>query len=329
MKLHYLAFSAKGFALAQRFSNALGGTPVRCGEGQSMAAWVQAHFATGNGLVFVGAAGIAVRAIAPYVKSKTTDPAVVAVDECGHFAVPLLSGHLGGANDLARQIARVCGATPVVTTATDANGVFAVDQWARYQNCAVESPEKIKVVSAALLAGETVGLRTAFPISGQIPQGIRLTEGPGCDVTLDIRPGPGLNLVPRVLTLGVGCRKGTSRQALEEALTRLLAEIRVSRLAIFQAASIDLKAGEPGLVEFCQANGWPLRTYSAQQLRQVSGSFTPSAFVMKTVGVDNVCERSAVLASEGTLLCEKTSGGGVTMALAMSPWLPDWRWNYA
>ena len=112
------------------------------------------QFAQADALIFVGAVGIAVRAIAPHCKSKATDPAVVVLDECGRFAVPLLSGHLGGANALARALAEACGAIPVITTATDANGVFAVDEWAKAQGCAVLEPERIKLVSGALLAGQ-------------------------------------------------------------------------------------------------------------------------------------------------------------------------------
>ena len=88
------------------------------------------------------------------------------LDECGRFAVPILSGHLGGANDLARALAAVCGAVPVITTATDANGVFAVDEWAKHQNCTVLEPERIKLVSGALLAGKTVQFASDWPIAG-------------------------------------------------------------------------------------------------------------------------------------------------------------------
>ena len=134
----YLAFTETGLALAKRLSAALPGSVARCGQdGVSLAEWASAQFVQSDALIFVGAAGIAVRAIAPHCKSKTTDPAVVVVDECGRFAVPILSGHLGGANDLARAIATVCGAVPVITTATDAHGIFAVDEWAKHQNCTV------------------------------------------------------------------------------------------------------------------------------------------------------------------------------------------------
>ena len=130
MTCAYLAFTDTGLALAKRLAAALPGSVARCGQdGTSLAEWTGVQFVQSDALIFVGAAGIAVRAIAPHCKSKTTDPAVVVVDECGRFAVPILSGHLGGANDLARTIAAVCGAVPVITTATDAHGIFAVDEW--------------------------------------------------------------------------------------------------------------------------------------------------------------------------------------------------------
>ena len=153
MSRAYLAFTEKGMALAHRLARALPGSVSRCGAGGvRLAEWTGTQFAQADALIFVGAVGIAVRAIAPHLKSKTTDPAVVVLDECGRFAVPLLSGHLGGANALARALAEACGAIPVITTATDANGVFAVDEWAKAQGCAVLEPERIKLVSGALLA---------------------------------------------------------------------------------------------------------------------------------------------------------------------------------
>ena len=225
MQLTYLSFSDRGEALAARLAAALGGEAARCGRSVSLDEWTRASFGQARGLVFVGAAGIAVRAIAPYVKSKTSDPAVVVVDECGHFAVPLLSGHLGGANDLARRIARVCGAIPVLTTATDANGVFAVDEWAKRQNCRVIRPEKIKEVSSSLLAGGMVRIYSPWPVTGNLPANVVLTEDEtNCMVRLDVRTGDieRLCLVPQILVLGVGCRRGTPQEALEEAFQALL-----------------------------------------------------------------------------------------------------------
>ena len=329
MKLAYLAFTEQGERLAARLAAALGGGVQRCGGSCSLSAWTAAHFPQSDGLVYIGAAGIAVRAIAPHLQSKTSDPAVVVVDACARYAIPILSGHLGGANDLARAIGRVCGALPVLTTATDVNGVFAVDEWAKRQNCRILNPERIKTVSAKLLAGGAVTVQSAWPIAGQPPRNVRQTEDSGADVLLELRPSPGeaLHLVPRIAVLGVGCKKNVLPQTLEAALAAFLTGAGICEQAISAVASIDLKKEEPGLVAFCAAQGWPLKTYSAEQLRAVEGRFTPSAFVQSVIGVDNVCERSAVLASGGTLCRGKTAGNGVTMALALAPYRPDWRWQ--
>ena len=330
MRLMLLAFSERGEALASRLAEALGGEAARCGRPLGLAEWTARAFVQAEGLVYVGAAGIAVRAIAPHVRSKASDPAVVAVDECGHFAVSLLSGHLGGANDLARAIARVCGAVPVLTTATDANGVFAVDEWAKRQGCRVLDPERIKLVSSAVLAGRTVRVSSPWPIAGALPEGVALAEaGERCDVRLELRRGAAdcLRLAPGLLTLGLGCRRGTPREALEDAFAALLEKSGVWAQAVRGAASIDLKREEPGLLAFCRDHGWDCRFYSAGELAAAPGEFSASGFVRSVTGVDNVCERSAVLASGGGLYWKKCAGNGVAMALAQSPYAPNWRWK--
>lgn len=331
MKLAYLAFTEKGFALARRLAGALGGEAMRCNKPLGLREWTERQFAGADGLIYVGAVGIAVRAIAPHVASKAADPAVVAVDECGHFAVPLLSGHLGGANGLACRVAQVCGAQPVITTATDANGVFAVDSWARRQNCRIPEPHRIKAVSARLLAGERITLSSEWAVAGCVPAGVQVVQGPESDVRLSLHAGQteALLLVPRIAVLGVGCRRGTPRAALEQALAAFLGQCGVHPQAVCAVASIDLKKEEAGLLEFCAAHGWPFLTYSAAQLEAVPGQFTASAFVQGVAGVDNVCERAAVAASGGTLYQKKTAGGGVTMALALKPYAPDWSWKDA
>ncbi len=240
-------------------------------------------------------------------------------------------GHLGGANDLVRALAEVCGAVPVITTATDANGVFAVDAWARHQNCAVLEPERIKRVSSRLLAGGPVRYRSEFPIAGQAPAGAvpaRVAER--ADYVLTLFPaGDALHLIPKTGVLGIGCRRGTSAAQLEAAFAQFCAAHGLAAACITAAASIDLKAHEPGLLEFCRAHGWPVQFYSAAQLQNAPGQFTPSAFVRSVTGVDNVCERAAVLAAGGTIILPKQAGNGVTFALALRPFAPDWRWQDA
>ena len=330
MSRAYLAFTEKGMALAHRLARVLPGSVSRCGAGGvRLAEWTSTQFAQADALIFVGAVGIAVRAIAPHCKSKATDPAVVVLDECGRFAVPLLSGHLGGANALARALAEACGAIPVITTATDANGVFAVDEWAKAQGCAVLEPERIKLVSGALLAGHTVRLASDWPVQGTPPAGVDPARTPAeADFALTLSPAEdALHLVPRIGVLGIGCRRGTCAEQLEAAFADFCARHSLAPACIVAAASIDLKADEAGLLAFCRAHGWPITFYSAEQLRALSGPFTPSPFVQSVTGVDNVCERAAVLASGGCIRIPKQAGGGVTFALALCPYAPDWRWQ--
>ena len=324
----YLAFTEKGLALAEKLSAAYPGSVSRCGAGGvKLSDWTAQQFAQSDALIFVGAVGIAVRAVAPHCKSKAADPAVVVLDECGQFAIPILSGHLGGANDLARALAAVCGAVPVITTATDANHIFAVDEWAKHQNCAVPEPERIKLVSSKLLAGQPVHYASDWPVAGTPPKGVT-ADGTAPDFALTLTPaGNALHLVPRIGVLGIGCRRGTDADTLEEVFTAFCAEHSLAPQCIAAAASIDLKQNEAGLLAFCKAHGWPAEFFSAEQLRAVPGSFTPSAFVRSVTGVDNVCERAAVLAAGGALVLHKFARTGVTFALAAQPFEPNWRWQ--
>ena len=191
MRVSCIAFTERGYALAERTARVLSdcaqtgeddpGWDVSVsrgfGEGKAdLRAWTALAWEASDALLFVGAAGIAVRAIAPHVASKASDSAVVAIDEAGRFAVPLLSGHLGGANELAQTVARAAGAIPVITTATDVRGVWAVDTWARCAGLAVSNPEAIKRVSARLLSGGRVALYSDMPISGQPPEGVDIAS---------------------------------------------------------------------------------------------------------------------------------------------------------
>ena len=328
MRLAFLAFTEKGLALANSLAQALGGTVTRCGKPEPLAEWTEKRFADAEGLVFVGAVGIAVRAIAPFIGNKWTDPAVVAVDERAQFAIPLLSGHLGGANSLARDISQVCGAQAVITTATDVNGVFAVDEWARRQGLEVMEPQHIKVISGNLLAGQKVTVYSSRPVDGECPQGVELVTVPPADVAVSVgKEDCLLSLVPRILVLGVGCRKGTTQAVLEEVLEHFLRENRLWKEAICAVATIDLKKEESGLLNFCRFHGWEFHTCTGEELRRVPGEFTSSAFVRQVTGVDNVCERSAVAVSGGSLVARKFAAEGVTMAAAVKPFRLDWRWD--
>lgn len=260
--------------------------------------WAGARFADCGALVFVSACGIAVRAIAPFVRSKAEDPAVVVLDEAGENVVSLLSGHLGGANELAKEIAAAVGGRAVITTATDVRRVTAVDSWAVAHDCAVENIHAVKEISSAALAGREIGVA----------------------VTEELQPAPWpvtLWLRPRVLVLGVGCRRGVEFAALAEAAEEFLEEAGVSPLSLAAVASIDIKKDEAAIIKLAEKYKVPFVTYSAQELNGARGRFSYSERVERETGVGCVCERAAALAAEGGVLMRgKTIYPGVTLALA-------------
>ena len=298
-----------------------------------------------DALVYFGAAGIAVRCIAPLVRDKFRDPAVLVIDENARFVISLLSGHAGGANRLCRLFAQALDAQPVITTATDGRGLFAVDTYASENGLALSDRALAKEISARLLAGETVsfyadklnGCRFCVPVSAKLNgcrfyvpvsaygQGVMESgERSGADIILSVRREPGdpekaLYLIPRIVTLGIGCRRGTPAEAVAKAAQELLQRSGVFREALSGVASIDLKRDEAGLLAFAKEWDLPLSFFTADELASVRGQFSSSAFVREVTGVDNVCERSAVLLAgeNGRLLAGKESGGGVTAALGI------------
>ena len=296
--------------------------------------WAGKQFEKADGLIFIGAAGIAVRSIAPYVQSKKKDPAVLVIDECGKFVISLLSGHLGGANELALEVSHILEAIPVVTTATDLHEKFAVDVFAKQNNCHIFRMKEAKEVSAALLAGKQVGFYSEFPWEGELPEGLIWWDGKetgrqkkpeiGIAVTIhkDCQPFVSTtHVVPQAAVLGMGCRKGKEPEAVECAARECLEKNQIYPEALWCLASIDVKKEEAGLLALSQKLEIPFLTFSSEELLEVEGEFTSSAFVKQTVGVDNVCERSALKAAHTGHIIEKKQGKeGVTTALAQREW---------
>ena len=330
MSNHFICSSPSGATLGQRI---LAGEDVfaadweltQCfgADHESLSDWTKRVFQPGNNLLFIGAAGIAVRAIAPYVREKQSDPAVVVMDEKANWCIPILSGHLGGANLLANKLAKMTGAQAAITTATDVRGVWAVDSWAKQEGLTVVNPSGIKEISAGLLQGQTKKLFSEFPISGKLPEGLVFSDAASCDIYIGIhrltdRKQEPLYLIPAALIAGIGCRKGAQREQLDALFEEVLEQNNVWQQAVQKICSIDLKKEEPGLLLFCAEHGILLETYDAETLRNLDGEFTASAFVSQVTGVDNVCERSAMAGSQnGKILISKMAKNGVTAAFVL------------
>lgn len=318
--IHY---TDRGAATAQQIAGALQDDFAleqyrsRCNVGEL--------FGSADALIFVGACGIAVRAIAPYLKSKTSDPAVIVTDERGQNVISLISGHIGGANELTRRIAAAIGANPVITTATDVNQRFAADEWAARQGLHISSMQAAKRFAMEILRRD-LPLQSDFPIHGSLPGGLFMGDEGSCGLLISCRREEPytetLRLVPQILHLGVGCKRGTPVEKIEAAVKAVFNGAKLCFEAVRCLASIDVKKDEAGLLAFCENHSLPAHFYTAGELMQLQGDFSASNFVKATVGVDNVCERAAMRSAgeNAKLIVRKTCLDGVTVAVAQEEW---------
>lgn len=300
---------------------------------ESLSSWAAQWVPLLDGIIFISATGIAVRGIAPFVKDKKTDPAVVVIDEQGNYAISLLSGHLGGANLLAQKAAKVIGAQAVITTATDVNHTFAVDVFAKKNGLQISDMTLAKEMAALLVQGKKIpwgaGAGFVYPENQKIPEALVYQEGESPDgrkgtLWFLLENGKILHLWKKTICLGIGCKKGTAEENIAVQVERCLEKEQIALEQIQMAASIDLKKEETGLLAYCQRKHLPFVTYTSQELQEAKGNFTPSSFVSKITGVDNVCERSASVASEGgVLIMKKQAAEGVTTACAIKKWSVD------
>lgn len=304
--------------------------PERIADGeargfQRIADQVHANFHLYHAHVFVAAAGIAVRAIAPLLQSKATDPAVVVCDQDGQHAVSLLSGHLGGANGLARRIAAHLGGSAVITTATDTAGHPAIDTLAQARGCAVADPSRIAPVNAVLAEGGTVTVHDPHDVlglRGNPGPNFELVDTPFAQVTvsMEAHSGPGLALHPRRLFAGIGCRRGVARDEILQALGSVLEESGLARESLAGLASVTLKADEDGLLDAAKYLNLTLEFFEPSVLDETPVP-NPSERVRDRIGAGSVCEAASIQAARKAnpgvrLIVPKTIRGNVTVALA-------------
>ncbi|MCR5208762.1 MAG: precorrin-4 C(11)-methyltransferase [Lachnospiraceae bacterium] len=264
--------------------------------------WTVKQFEDKKILIFIGAVGIAVRSIAPHIKDKLHDSPVIVLDEELRCVIPLLSGHIGGANEIAGLIAKKTGAYPVITTASDLKGAFASDMFAQNNYLKIINKNGIAAVTGKALTGADIIVSAD---KGTLPDGRAL-----------------LFLTPKKYVVGIGCRKGKSFEELEDFFMQMQRETGIEDEDIAAIVSINDKKEEAGIIRLAQYHRCRFITFSADELKTLEGDFNSSEFVLNTVGVDNVCERSAlyfcnnVCSNEGRIIYPKHAKDGITMAVA-------------
>ena len=346
MKISIISFTENGEKLSERVSKKIGDRETelftKCtyfsGDSERVrkidvpvACWAGEQMAKGNALIFIGACGIAVRAVAPHIVSKLSDSPVIVIDEKGEYVIPVLSGHIGGANELACRIAGCIGAVPVITTATDIRKKFAVDLFAKKNGLFIENKEGIAKISAKVLAGDKISLSVEtghMETEDGLPDGFyRLCYPPNekADILITSEAGTFgrlLTLRPREYIIGAGCKKRKDPELFAAFIRNNIVKAGIREDQIYALASIDVKENEPAMVEWSQKRKIPFLTYSSEELLSAEGDFSESDFVKSQVGVGNVCERSAMKAAGpgGELILKKYAEDGMTIGIAKRRW---------
>lgn len=350
MKLRIISFTKNGLELSKRIAFCCNNDDTndielftRCSNlsdsdlmdiqlvNESIGQWTKEQMQKKYAILFIGACAIAVRAIAPFVTDKLHDTPVLVMDELGRYIIPILSGHVGGANEIAVRLARMTNALPVITTATDINGKFAVDLFAKKNGLEIVNKEGIAKVSSKVLSGKEIVISIEcghIDENLKVPYGIKIVPYPpkqSVDViisTKDTKYEAALYLKPMEYVIGMGCKRGKETYKIDEFICNIIKKNGISKNQIYALASIDIKKNEEGLNSFCRKENIPFLTFSANNLQNIDGSFSSSDFVKEKTGVDNVCERAAVKAcgENGKLVCKKYAHDGMTIAIAKRDW---------
>lgn len=277
-------------------------------------------------IIFISALGIAVRSIAPFIISKDKDAAVIVIDDTAKYVIPLLSGHIGLANKFAKEIADFLHSEAVITTSTDRNNKFAVDNFAVNNNLFIKDITKIKEVSSRILNGENVGFLSDYKVDGVKPYELVEDCSKECGIVIskDINKLPfpiTMQLIPKEYILGIGARKGSDYNILLEFVETSLKKYNILPYEILAVVSIDIKKEEQAIIQLAKKYNVPFITYSSEVLQNVSGEFSASEFVKQVTGVDNVCERAVKAYNDDVeIIMKKQSYNGITLSIGKKAW---------
>jgi len=271
-----------------------------------------------DGIVFISSTGIAIRISMPFIKSKSVDPAIVVVDDLGRYSISLLSGHIGGANELAENIANHLKCQAIITTASDGRGIEAVDMFAKRNNLYIESLEDAKKITSMMVAGEAIKIESE--IKSKIGYGniVYKNEVGVIFVTSKLSINydkPSCILRPKNIIVGLGCRRGKTVDEIINALFIVFKDNDLSINSLKQIATVDVKQDESGIIEACEYLKCEMLIISREAIKVVQDKFDKSAFVESTIGVTSVCEPCAFIAGGEIIVC-RTAINGITIAIS-------------
>lgn len=316
----------------------------------SLREWTGIHFKKDDIIIFTGACGIAVRSIAPFIGNKCTDPAVIVADDMGINIISLLSGHIGMANKWTGILAAEINANPVITTSSDIHNKIAIDLFAEQNNLYIENMEIARRIQAAVIEEEPVTVFCDAEVTGKVPDNFYIRKMPDkyyCNNAGKYNTGKynivispftdfkewdifnkkdsiTLYLVPKAVTLGIGCRKFKTYSEINSFIKETFKNAGISIHSLSGLATIDIKKNEAGILEFAGRNQLTACFYSAAELETVTGSNSFSGFVKEITGIGNVCERAALFPQgDKELILEKQAGNGITAAAAIGKWSID------
>lgn len=276
-------------------------------------------------IIGIMASGIMIRSIAPYIHSKLTDPAILLIDDNGNFVISLLSGHMGGANDLTLKIASIIDATPVITTSTDVNHKIGIDSIAKHFYFSLENPKNIKFINKALVNNQSVDLilpsKYDFILTDDVKHSYNVIIDNTLEMVVSSINGHDVILKPRNMVMGIGARKNIASEKVKNAILKAcnILEIPVKRIDSF--ATADVKANEQGILDNVHELNKQLEIVPMDLIRDYQNEeVSKSDFVMKQFGVKGVCEPTCLIVngSDSYLIFKKTAFNGVTIAVSIS-----------
>lgn len=320
MRVAILAITAGGHALAQMVAERLeDATHLMPDKGEKVAELLARNWSRFDGFLCIMATGIVVRTIAPLLEDKKKDPCVIVCDQLGKHVISLLSGHLGGGNTLAGQIAAITGGQAVITTASDTIGVVALDIWARDSNLVVPERETMTWITTRLVNEGTLKVYSDVPCRTWPPGLTPVARPEEADIIISHKEygfEEKAQFFPKDLVVGTGCNRGTPAEEFESALLDLFSELRISRRGIRNLASIDAKNDETGLLQFAEKNSWTIDFFDKTTINTLH-NLEISFAALKAVGAIGVAEPAALLSAESNLLISrKRKWKNVTMAVA-------------